>query len=340
MQPRRNRLNHLSLAFKNTMENTNKILPENTLPSSNVLSWKVWVLAIASLLFQTLTWYGIRQAVSNPSLTHWITLIVVAAIAISLTAFFILISKTRWLVDSLIVLSAASYFFISPRNVYVWIGGLIFALFAIWYEERLRHEIKSRIDFSVTRVIGSSISILIYAIMLMLGFNIYYNVSADFKANPDKYYDRLGQQAARTVPYFSKAFPVNVDLNQSLNDYVSQETQKDPGYSSANRIQREILLNETKKELEARFQIQASNNDTLAQIIGEAAVTKIRQMSEPYQDYLPIVFSIVVVGILYSFAFLIRWIILIISWILFRILLWIGFFKLAKVQVEVEKLEI
>jgi hypothetical protein len=47
-----------------------------------------------------------------------------------------------------------------------------------------------------------------------------------------------------------------------------------------------------------------------------------------------------IIGLLWTFSFLIRWIILFISWILFQVLRAVGFFRIAKVQVEVEKLEI
>jgi hypothetical protein len=322
------------------MESTNKILPENAIPKPKII-WKVWTLATFSFLLQTATWYVLHYALTVSSNTlNWIYLALVAAAGISVTTFFLLINKSRYIAELLIVLSAASYFFLSPHNLYVWIGGLIFALFALWYEERLRREVTSRIDFSVTRVIGGSVSILIYAILILLGFNIYNKVSADFKANPDKYYNRLGQQAAKTVPYFTKALPNNVDLNQSLGSYLEQEAKTNPGYKQASNFEKQIILNEVKQSFESQFQVTASNNDSLVSIMTQVVVGKIRQIVEPYQDYIPIIFTILIVGVLYTFAFLIRWIVLIISWLLFELLKSVGFFKLIKVQVEVEKLEI
>ncbi|MBX4205424.1 MAG: hypothetical protein KW788_04580 [Candidatus Doudnabacteria bacterium] len=324
------------------MEDTNKILPENTLPKEPSRLWKVITLAVASFLLQSLTWYMLHLALAiNPSAMKWVWAAVVAALAISVTTFFMLVNKSWRMGAALIILSSLVYFLISPRNLYVWIGGIIFCIFGLWYEQRVWRESKSRVDFSVTQVISGGVSILLYGIMLLLGFNIYYNVSADFKANPDKYYERLGQQAAKTIPYFTKAIvPEGVSLNDSFAVLVNNEAQKRPEYKYASPFEREVLVNEARAALENQFQITAANDETLADIVAQVAVNKIRQIIDPYQNYLPVIFAILITGLLYTFAFLIRWLILIISWLLFRLLLFVGFFKLEKVQVVVQKLGI
>ncbi|HEX5429886.1 MAG TPA: hypothetical protein VFX17_02275 [Patescibacteria group bacterium] len=322
------------------MENT-KILPENTIPVPSK-TWKLVLLFLASLILQVLSWYMLRQTLFAGSQTlDWVLLAVVAAAGISLTAFFSLTNKSRLLAYLLIVCSAAGYFWLLPHDLYVWIGGAVFALFSIWYEYRLMHESASRVDFSITRVIGASSSILIYAILILVGFNIYYKSSADFRANPDDFYSRIGQQAAKSVPYLTDILPGNVDLNQPAGDYfASTAAANNPEFKNASSFEREVLIDEAKNEFENEFQVSASNNQSMADVISEVITGKVRDALAPYQAYLPIVFTVIIVGILYTFAFLLRWTILLISWILFGVLRAAGFFRLEKVQVEVEKLVI
>jgi len=45
-----------------------------------------------------------------------------------------------------------------------------------------------------------------------------------------------------------------------------------------------------------------------------------------------------VTALLWTFAFLVRWLAMLVGWLIFRLLLLVGFFKIEKVQVEVEKL--
>lgn len=312
------------------MENQNNILPKNTIPPQKGSNTKVYILFAASFLIQAATWILMQKALTIPvNPVYWIYAGIAAAFAVSITTLFLLVKKSRGLGFLLILLSAGVYVAVSPRNVYVWLGGVVFALFALWYESKIAREANSRLDFSLTSVVNATTSILIYGILLLLGFNIYYTVSADFRNNPDKYYDRLGVQAARTIPYLSRAIPDSANLNQPLSEYFEHQA-----------AEKQILTDQAREEFEREFEISASGDQTLSQIMAQVAVNKIRQAAQPFQAYLPLIFAILVVGLLYTFAFLIRWAILLISWVLFRALLAGGFFKLEKVKVEVEKLTI
>jgi hypothetical protein len=306
------------------------------------ITWKIWVLAFGSFLFQSLTWIALHRAlIVHPSVGTWIWTAVIAAIAITVTTFFLLVQRSRILANVLFLLSAAIYVLVSPLNIYVWIGGAIFCVFAIWYENRVWREARSRVDFALTPVISSSVSILLYGILLLLGFNIYYNVATDFRANPDKYYDRVAQQAVKSVPYFSKVLIGGVSLNDSFETLVTKQAQSDPEYAHANEFEKELIITQARQAFQDQFNITVNSNDqTIAEIMAEVAVNKIKEIVEPYQNYFPIVFAILITGLLATFAFLIRWLIIIISWLMFRVLVAAGFFRLEKIQVEVEKLTI
>lgn len=86
--------------------------------------------------------------------------------------------------------------------------------------------------------------------------------------------------------------------------------------------------------------LSIDQKQALEQQLAAEAVTKVRQYAEGYQNYFPFLFAIMITGLLWTFAFILRWAAQIVAWIIFRILLLAGFFKLDRVLVEVEKLGI
>ena len=291
---------------------------------------------------QTLLWWFLHRVFTYQASTQtWISLVILAALAISVATFFFLTDKMRWFSELVIALSAIAYFLLSEKNQFVWIGGIMFVALTFWYELRLHAEAKNRLDFSVSRVVSSSVSIMVYALLLLIGFNIYYNVQTKFQNNPDEFYNRLGQQAARSVPYFTNKLPEGTNLNEPFSQYLEDQAKKtDPNYSKAGSFQQAALLEQAKSAFYQEFQVTAADNQSLADIISEVAVSKVRQAAQPFEKYLPLIFTIVIVGLMYTFAFVLRWVIIVISWLLFQMLLLSGFFKFETVVVEVKKLVI
>jgi len=78
----------------------------------------------------------------------------------------------------------------------------------------------------------------------------------------------------------------------------------------------------------------------LSHKVASDVVDRIKVSAAGYQEYFPFLFAIIVTGTLLTFAFLLRWAAMIVAFLIFRFLLFIKFFKLHKVPVEVEKLEV
>ena len=220
-------------------------------------------------------------------------------LGITFLTFFLLTNKNRIVSLILDLLILAGYIIVMPKSLYVILGGVIFFGFLILFEQRLASEEKSRLDFSIRRVMMGSISLTIYALLLLIGLNVYYNTQTDFTNNPDAYYVKLElaarRVADRTVPYYTKAF------DQQLNEAQKQQ---------------------------------------MSDLVAKEAVDKIKESAGSYQQYLPFILAIIVIGLLSSFAFLLRWATVIVSWGIFRILVAVKFFKLEKEMVEVQKLTI
>ncbi len=299
------------------------------------------VLGVVTLALQAGLWWYMHQSFSyQASSMTWVWVSLLAACMISVSTFFFLTDKMRWYSELIIALSALSYFLISTKNEFVWIGGILFVAFTFWYELRLHGEAQNRLDFSVSRVVSSSVSLMVYGLLLLIGFNIYYNVQTKFQQNPDEFYNRLGQQAAKSVPYFTSRLPAGTNLNEPFSQYLQDQAKQDPSYNKLGSFGQAALYEQAKAGFQQEFQIQAQDNQSLADIISEVAVSRIKQAAQPFDKYLPLIFTVIILSLLYAFAFLLRWAIIIISWILFQILLLTGFFKFEKVVVEVKKLVI
>jgi len=78
----------------------------------------------------------------------------------------------------------------------------------------------------------------------------------------------------------------------------------------------------------------------LTQNLADQAVERVRNLLKGHEHLVPFVFALTITGLLWTFAFILRWVAVVVTWILFEILLMFKFFRLSKVKVEVEKLEI
>jgi hypothetical protein len=167
--------------------------------------WSIGVLAAAAWIAD---WLALRQIIyQNQPLTFFGCPALATALGIIFLTFFFLVNKNRLAAAILETVIFLGYLLVMPKNIFMIIGGVIFLVFLPVFELRLRSEEKNRVDFSIRRVMSGSITILIYALLLLIGFNLYYNSREDFRANPDAYYQKLGRTASKSVPYFTKDLP-------------------------------------------------------------------------------------------------------------------------------------
>lgn len=290
---------------------------------------KIINLAVITAGLFIFDWWLINLALhADKRLDFWVWPSLITALAIAVLSFFALVNNNKLVYYLLNLVVLAAYIAFMPKDRFVLAGGICFLILFLWFEKRIRAEEKSRVDFSMRRVLSGSITTIIYGLLLMLGFNIYYNTSNEFKANPDAFYDELGRSAAKSVPIVSRGFD-RVDFNQTLDQFLVDE-------------ERESQMN--KEEIRAQFLrqfgVQASGSESLSEIVARAFTTRIKEAAKPYEKFFPLIFTLIILGLLRTFAFVFRWLTLFIIWLLFRILLWTKFFKIEMVPVEVKKLSI
>lgn len=290
---------------------------------------KIYTMGLLAAISWIAGWYFLKLVIYQDQTPAFITGLFFATIlGITFLTFFLLINKNRTITFTLDIIILAAYIFLMPKDLYVILGGVIFFIFLFLFEQRLEAEEKSRVDFSFRRVMSSSITVTVYALLLLIGFNVYYSTQTDFKADPDAYYRKLGHAAASTVPYFTKNLPGGVDFNQTFGEFAQQQA------GSTNPT----VINQYKQQFQQQFSVAAFDNETLSDVFAQVAVDKIKQSTAGFEKYFPFIFAIIVTALLWTFAFLVRWAAMVVGWVIFRLFLLGGFFKLGKVQVEVEKL--
>jgi len=301
---------------------------------------KLVFLGLASVGLITLTWWLMHSAIyGHKPLASWFWVVGSAVLWCSFVSYFVLVNPHRWVFALVNIWGLATYLMIMPKDLYVALGGILFFLLGILFQRRMVTEEKNQLHFSMRRAISSSIIVATYGFLSVIAFNVYYFVNQDFKNNPDKFYDRIGIVASRSIPFISQNFKV-INLNQSLDQYLEERAEASfpDELKQAPPSVKNLYVSQYNEQFRQQFGIE--EDVTLATAMTTIINQKGRQLLEPYQKFLPLLFALIVFGLLRTFAFIFNWLAIFVSWMLFRILYMLNFFKLSKTVVEVDKLDI
>ncbi|HEV8601669.1 MAG TPA: hypothetical protein VGQ87_03705 [Patescibacteria group bacterium] len=303
---------------------------------------KIYSLGLVSVFLITLCWWLMKTALYNSQpIIYWAWVALAALLWMSVYSFFVIVVHDKLLYSAVTILTLAGYLLLLPKDVYVMAGGLLFAVLMFLFRNRLKSVEKNQLHFSLRQTIGSGTIIMIYAFLLVLGFNIYNNTSHDFKENPERFYDKLGETAAKSVPFLSKGV-LQIDTKQTLDEFLTKQAEKDNpnAFSQVPSSQKQQAVSETRNQFLKQFGINASGNEMFADVLSRVVTAKVKEVVKPYERFFPLIFTLAILGLLRTFAFLFDYLTLFVCWILFRILQGVKFFKITKVQIEVDKLEI
>jgi hypothetical protein len=302
---------------------------------------KILSLGLVSLALSLLTWWVIHAALyGQKPLLFWGWAAGAMVLWTSVICLFVLVNPYRWAFTIINVWSLVVYLAIMPRNIYVAAGGVGFFLLSMLYERWIRSEEKNQINFSVRRTIGSSVVIANYAFLLLVGLNIYYNTDQDFKNNPDKFYNRLGETAASSIPFVSKNLTPGADLNKSLDQYLTEEAQDNPEYQNLNENSQDQFLATYREQFLKQFGIDAAGNEQLATVLSRIINEKAKEVLGRFERFFPLIFTLIIIALLRTFSFVFNWVVIIATWLIYKILLGLKFFRIVKATVEVDKLDI
>jgi hypothetical protein len=307
--------------------------------SSRAKNIKIAVLGLASIGLVAATWSLVNAALyAHQPMWSWIWAVVAMMLWIITTCFFVMVNTHRWLTGFINLANLALYVILLPRNIYVFAGGAIFYLLSFLFAKRILSEEKNQMHFSVRRTISSGLIIAIYAFLIAIGFNLYYNTNEDFKRNPQKFYDRIGESVAKSIPFLSENSG-GVNLNQSLDDYLTNKADSTE-LQAAPPAEKNQIIAAARDQFLNQFGIDAKGNEPLADVISRIIDDKSKEVLGRFEKFFPLIFTLVIIGLLRTFAFIFNWLTVFFAWFFFRILLALKFFRIGKAHVEVDQLEV
>jgi|GEM_PF-2575158 len=307
----------------------------------NIKHLKQFVLGLLSASAIILNWWLIREAMfSDAGAGYWAWPILATGVWIVLVSFFALINPDRWTFFTFNAAGLVAYLVLMPRDIYVFIGGILFFLISLLFQARLQEEEKNQLNFSIRRTLGNSQAIMTYGILVMVGFMLYSNIQLDFRRDPEAFYQRMAQTAVKGLPYVSRS-GASFNLNQSMGEFFRRQAEGQyPEFNQVSAAQQRALTSSIRDEFSRQFGIDADENVSLRVAMVEVVTERLRETLGRYERFFPLVFTFLVIALLRTVTFVFNWAVLILSWLMFRFLLAVRFFRLEKQTVEVEKLEI
>lgn len=304
---------------------------------------KQLLLAGATLISLVANWFLIKIALyQGESLTFWIWPAFAIIISVCLLSFLSLVRPNRFIALGVHTLSLVAYLLIMPKDFYVILGGAVFYICSLLFAGWIAKEGENLLSFSISSTIGRTQSLITYGFLLLLGLNIYYNTSQDFKQNPSVFYERLSDSVARGIPFFSETIGGKTDPNQSLDQYLLTQTMDSQGrpLEDLRGPQRTFLLDEARNQFSRQFGIDTSGSEKMSEVVSKIVTDRTRPVLERYGKYFPIIFTLIILALLRTFAFVFNWLTLLFAWLMYRLLLSLRFFRLEKVAIEVQKLRL
>lgn len=314
--------------------------------------FKAIVLAFISLTGFALTWTLLAMGFTqSESLLFWIYPILTAALGVTFLGFLAVVNRNKGLYAAASFLIVGSFVLIMPKNWLMLVAAALFFGLSFLFDARIKHDEKSRADFSFSRVLRGSRAIMVYALLLTVGFIIYAEADQAFKNNPKQFYNQIGHYSARGLQFVPSGLG-NFNPGQRFDEFVlNLAKRQEPGFEQASDRQKRQLFEEVKKQLMERYQIQifgssrldgesSQGNPFLGEVVAGWVSEKVESAASSYENFFPLIFAIIAIALLRSVSFVFIWVLMLISWTSFKLLLLVKFFKLTKVPVEVEKLEI
>ncbi|OGE88983.1 MAG: hypothetical protein A3J07_04770 [Candidatus Doudnabacteria bacterium RIFCSPLOWO2_02_FULL_49_13] len=322
----------------------NKTLPQGLQApdwTHQVRLLKAAFLAVLAIISFGTAWQVFGAGLSHPhEQGFWLFPLLLAAVGIGFLALLAIVNAKVWIFWATNLGILIWYLAVLPKDWYIAAGGAVFFFLSFLFERRIRSDEKTRADFALNRIVSAAINLMVYALLIAVGFNVYHKINRDFETHPERFYGQIGRYAARGLEYVPQGLG-DFDPDQTFEQFVVKQAQRqDPQFQQVPPAEKNQVLAELKKQLAERFKINISGNPLLGDVVAGAAAERIQHAAASHEKLFPVIFAIIIVALLRTVAFIFIWLTSLIVWLLFRVLLLVKFFRIEKVQVEVNKLQI
>lgn len=299
------------------------------------------IMAVIAVGLLSLDWWLISQALfTGRPASFWVWPILTTSLWIGATSMLALVNPNQYIMLGVNILGLAAFVLLMPQDPLVIAGGIIFTIMHMFFQRRIQDEENNQLNFSFRRTLGNSQGLMTYALLILIGFLVYSNVDQDFNRDKEGFYRKLSQTSVRGLPYVSQDSE-RFNLSQTVGDFFRNEAQQQyPEFDSATPEQQEQIINQVRDDFSRQFGVEANQNTSLRAALTEVVAQRLQEALGPYERFFPLFFTVAVIALLRTIAFVFNWVTLFLSWVIYKILLAGRFFRLNKEVVEVEKLVI
>lgn len=255
-----------------------------------------------------------------------------------LNVFFI---KARWRANLIIFIEALGLLagLYSQFSLSLFWGILAAALILIWAGEAGLAEIKNLLTVKFWRVGKRSLPKAILALSLVSGIAYYLNVAKSDWREPKNFLisePTFEKIIKPTSPLLKKFFPA-VDLESATGDVLRNlaldQVEKNPEFKILSQSQKKViiekLIEESEKQLGEATGIKLGREKRVGENLYYILLQKIVELPEKVQSVIPQAAAALIVLTILSVSWLIRWLATVMAWIIYEILLALGFAVLA-----------
>ncbi len=326
------------------------------------------VLAVASTAIFWLAWHNaITTGISFNF--GWENILLVVSTLLALCLMFTFITMAEILITKKIsllimaILSAGTLFIFFKPSFWSMIGFLLVLLALMAWRREIRLDEKTRVKFVPQKIINSGLKMAVSVILLGACFN-YYSFMV-VRPNVDEHtLDSLVHQGSVTVEsvlsvYYKDNFNPAMSLDQFIGNITSSASEKilndEVNVETGNEKMNEVLgqaiteglvavqseiVDEARVSFLETFQIEASGDDSMDEIIDKIVRQNTIKYIDPYLKFIPALLAVGLFFLLNIFNFIYRELIKSFSYLLFHILVWTKFIHVKKIQVEAEKISL
>ena len=330
---------------------------EKPLPQPMV---KMVILACLTVLSMGLFWYSVA-GVFDSQLDLSFRLEMILAIALSALAFslmFAVVGISSVLIDRHLFFLGASiigglvHFIFFPVTWANCIAVLSLIVAFIVWKQNIRADLKSRLKFLVGRVILVGVHTAISIVLIAVSFTYYAYLNEDQSSDRfvGGFIDAMVVSANNVLPKYVSYY----DPEMTLDEFILESSQSSieemstiPTENIIGDAVREAIdsaqgavLGQARAQFLDTFGIQANGDEPMGSVVRKIVSSRIDSVVDPYRTFLPAILALSLFFVLKLFTIVLKPLIQFFSFVFYKLLLIVGFVRIAKVVTEKERIEL
>ena len=258
------------------------------------------------------------------------------AILFSLSSTFI---RYRLVRTATAVLGLASGFLLIPFQPVVLSGAVLSALGGWYATGQISNEAKTANYFSVRKILRGGLPIFFTAVALSLAV-FYFSLlggRSDQSLLPKGLFDVIVPLLEQPLQGILPGFRSDASMDQLILAFASQQLDGDVDLTQLPSVQREELLDESRKALSRELGIPISGGEKGIDVLYQAANAQIKKIAGPYEEYLPFLAAFGFFVAVKAFTLPVYWVTLILFGLVVKSLLAAGLLAEKTEKIEVTR---